>query len=62
MNNVDYEKIYNALKVIKETCTEFFSVTGRCGECPFCKKDKCLIVYTTPGNWKIKYPVVKLME
>lgn len=60
MNNVDYEKIYNALEEIKETCRKFFNQMGECEKCPFCKNDECLIVYTTPNNWKIKYP--KLMD
>lgn len=61
---MDYQKIYEALRTIKEVCdnnTEF----DCCQKCPLGKADgTCYVTRREPDKWKLKKPdpTIRLME
>ena len=61
---MDYEKIYEALRLIQETCSGNTGVDC-CQKCPLGREDgTCHITGRIPENWNIKKPdsVIRLME
>ena len=60
---MDYEKLYDALIVIKGVCQEMQNGSG-CEKCPMSADDGaiCCVTDTSPGNWDVIHPEVKLMR
>lgn len=61
---MDYQKIYEALKTIKEVCTSN-NGDNCCERCPLGKTNGfCCVRDKIPEKWKIKSPdsIIKLME
>ncbi len=64
---MDYQKIYEALRTIKEVCGSYNGNAGVdwCDKCPLGKGDgTCCITGRIPENWNLRNPdpVIRLME
>ena len=57
---MDYDNIYESLKIIKRTC-DYYKLHGLCKECPMNIEDACGVTDLEPNNWKILKPEVKVM-
>lgn len=49
-NRINISDIIQALKVIKEECTQHCG----CQDCPFFRNDVCKIKYSDPEKWEIE--------
>lgn len=60
---MDYKKLYDALMIIKSTCEQLQGGPG-CEDCPMSVDDgaTCCVADTTPDNWDVINPEVKLMR
>lgn len=61
---MDYQKIYEALRMIKEMCDHNNGVDC-CRKCPLGKVNgTCCITEEIPENWNLTppHPIIKLME
>ena len=64
---MDYQKIYEALRMIKEVCGSYNGNASVecCEKCPLGKGDgACCITGRVPENWNLRKPdpVIRLME
>ena len=60
---MDYKKLYDALMIIKSTCEQLQGGPG-CEDCPMSVDDgaTCCVADTTPDNWDVIHPEIKLMR
>ena len=61
MENLSYEELRNALKLIQDVCLNM----DDCATCPFGNdKEECFIREDTPSNWRFTdpVPVIRLMK
>ena len=51
MDLLGYSKaeVIDALQTIHEICCN-----NMCSECPFNKRDECMVIHTTPEDWSIR--------
>ena len=60
---MDYKKLYDALITIRDACNEIQEEDG-CEKCPMCIEQGivCCVTDTSPGNWDVIHPEVRLMR
>lgn len=51
---VSHEDLYNALKTIKQVCSDY----ENCKDCPLSNNQRCVLklVAATPNNWELQPP------
>lgn len=57
---MDYQKLYEALMMIMDTCNEMQKGDG-CGKCPMCTSNGCGVYHSHPFGWDVFPPEIKLM-
>ena len=55
---MDYQKIYEALRLIHDTCEE----VGDCDVCPMNNDGKYGIMSKDPANWAVQVPEIRLLK
>ena len=60
---MDYQKLYDALMTISAVCDEMQNGSG-CKKCPMYSEEcaVCCVGDTTPDNWDVIKPEMKLMR
>ena len=60
---MNFQKLYDALITIRTVCDEMQKGSG-CEKCPMCLEQGtvCCVTDTSPANWDVIKPEVKLMR
>lgn len=57
---MDYNKLYESLKYIQDWC-QHVQRTESCNKCPMGYDKKCYVTDSSPCNWNLKEPRIKIM-
>lgn len=58
---MDYQKLYEALMMIRDTCDEMQKGLG-CDKCPMRTSTGCGVYHSHPFKWDVIPPETKLMR